>query len=1169
MSFIRRPGFWFLTLSLSLYCVAVSQSFSTTSAAVLSQTPAETELRGAAEKYFRFIEAKDLNGLMALWSEKSPDYSSARHDFERQFGEENASFETLTISLIKVEYERGELRTSANVKAVGLKDKRSRDERATRNFSFIRADGKWKIWRCAAAEDDLAEALIKAEGDAKQRELLSREKELATPVLTRSLHRRGNMSYSQGQYPQAMTIYRLTGNVAEQIGDRAGLGRALSGVGNVYWAQGDFTQAHEHYLKGLAIGESLGDKAIIARAMNSLGNIHSRQSDYPKALEHYQKFLTMSEALGEKVWISTALNNIGTVLNNQGRYDEALDNYKKSMAMSEAVNDQDGVAFALNNIGSIHNRQGEYSRALDSYRKAMVVRESLGDKPGIARLLRAIGEIHYQQGDYPQALKSYQEARTTSEALGDKFEVANILNNLGLVYRQQSDYASALESFEKSLALSRTQGVKAMIAVTLSNIGTVYDLQGDQAQGLEYFRKSLALKEEIGDKSEISHTLNSIGIALMNERNFAEADRNFEKSLTLKEELGSKEGVAATLYNLGIVQHLQGNAEKALGYFRRGQRLSEELGDKARIASALRFIALVYQTQGEYAKALESAEKAVPLARSIGANETLVDSLTVAGQASRRLNRPVEARAALEEAIRITETLRDQVAGGEQEQQRFFESRVSPFPAMVDLLMEQKNIDQALTFSERARGRVLLDALRTGRVDIGKAMTEPEREKERVLRAEISALNAQLALAEEREKPDQAKLAELKRLREKARLDYEAFRTSIYAAHPELRIVRGEAPVITAGELAALIPDRQSALLEYVVTDAVVHLFVVVSSNGKSGAETHAVSLPIKREELSKQIDDFRRLLAKRDLDFRASARRLYDALLKPAQPWLRGKTSIVIAPDDKLWDLPFQALIAEDRRFLIEASAVSYAPSLTVLREMRARRHHRPSQTTSGLLALGNPVLGKETTARAAFAVRDGRLDPLPEAEQEVKSLGRLYGAGRSKVYTGSEAREDRAKAEAGGAEILHFATHGILNNASPMYSHLVLAPGDKTDKTEDGLLEAWEIMQMDLNADLAVLSACETARGRVGAGEGVIGLSWAMFVAGVPSIVVSQWKVESAATRELMLGFHQRLQETKTVSTKGEALRQAALKVMKNPETSHPFYWAGFVLIGDSSRR
>src|SRR4029079_16712822 len=144
-----------------------------------------------------------------------------------------------------------------------------------------------------------------------------------------------------------------------------------------------------------------------------------------------------------------------------------------------------------------------------------------------------------------------------------------------------------------------------------------------------------------------------------------------------------------------------------------------------------------------------------------------------------------------------------------------------------------------------------------------------------------------------------------------------------------------------------------------------------------------------------------------------------------------------------------------------------------------------------------------------------------------------RLYGAARSKVYVGAEAREDRVKSEAGAAGILHFSTHGTLNNAAPMYSYLTLA---EVGSNDDGLLEAWELMQLDLKADLAVLSACETARGRIGAGEGVIGLAWALFVAGCPTTVVSQWKVESSSTAELMLSFHLNL---KSGMSKSEALR------------------------------
>jgi CHAT domain-containing protein len=411
-------------------------------------------------------------------------------------------------------------------------------------------------------------------------------------------------------------------------------------------------------------------------------------------------------------------------------------------------------------------------------------------------------------------------------------------------------------------------------------------------------------------------------------------------------------------------------------------------------------------------------------------------------------------------------------------------------------------------------------------------------------------------------------VAELKADVARARLEYEALETNFYVAHPELKVQRGEASIIKAEELAALAPDSSSALLEYVVDDDQTYLFAITKAVGHAEPEVQVFTIPIKRAELAKQIESFHTQLSGRDLGFRDSAHKLYDLLLKPAQGALRGKTNLVIAPDDKLWELPFQALLTRDGRYVMEKSAVSYVPSLTVLREMQAHRGkhqagRRAKTADNSLLAFGNPDIGEKTIERAALTLRHEKLDPLPEAEKEVKALGQLYGNAHSKVYIGPDAREDRLKAEATQARVLHFATHGVLNNASPMYSYLVLAQGDKN---EDGLLEAWELMQMDLRADLVVLSACETARGRFGAGEGVIGLTWALFVAGAPATVVSQWKVESTSTRELMLGFHRDLRApSRKPVTKAEALRQAALKLMRNPATSHPFYWASFVLVGD----
>ena len=208
----------------------------------------------------------------------------------------------------------------------------------------------------------------------------------------------------------------------------------------------------------------------------------------------------------------------------------------------------------------------------------------------------------------------------------------------------------------------------------------------------------------------------------------------------------------------------------------------------------------------------------------------------------------------------------------------------------------------------------------------------------------------------------------------------------------------------------------------------------------------------------------------------------------------------------------------------------------------------------------MGNPTWGSGEVARVKAVYRDEDLGNLPRAETEVERLGKIYGEDRSHIYIGREARESRFKAEAADTKILHLATHGILNNASPLYSYLLLA-GEGNGSSEDGLLEARELLHMKLRAELAVLSACETARGRVGAGEGMIGLSWALFVSGVPTTVLSQWKVESDSTSRLMIAFHQNRRKS---MSDADALRAAALTIRKDPAYQHPFYWAPFIAIG-----
>jgi CHAT domain-containing protein len=812
--------------------------------------------------------------------------------------------------------------------------------------------------------------------------------------------------------------------------------------------------------------------------------------------------------------------------------------------------------------------EGYYPQAFTIIQLAKNIAEQIKDKAGVALALCRMAEVYRLQGDYKQSMEYFQKGLVLSEEINDKVVIGIALNGIGIIHGSKGNYGQSLDFFQRSLALREEIDDKAGIILTKGNIGAVYSFQGNYGQALEYYEKSLKLSEEIDDKTGIARAIINFGETHRLQGDFNQALEYFQKSLDMYEQLKEKANIAMAMSNIGLINISQGNYNQALKHLRKSLALREELKDKAGVARTLSHIASSNRLQSNYEQALEFTKQAAVITEQIGDLELLWQIYLTEGVAYRALNRPNESRQALEKAISVIEKIRSQIAGGERAQQLFFEGRVTPYRELVNLLISQNSYSEALTFAERAKARVILDVLQGGKIDITRALSPQEQEQEKTLKTELASLNAQIYREKRREQIDSVKLSDLESRLETVRLELEAFQTGLYAAHPELKAKRVEVQPITLEEAGALLPDANSALLEFVVGEEKTHLFVITQEQKSVNLKVY--TLEIKREELTKRVERFRQMLADKDLGFRKPGRELYDLLLRPAQQQLRGKTTLIIVPEGVLWDLPFQVLQPVKSRYLLQDSTIFYTPSLTALREMqKPHSNTKENRKASGtLLALGNPALGNQSVRRVSMVLLGERLEPLPGAEAQVKRLARLYGLSHSRYYIGVDAREQQVKSEAGNYRILQFATHGILNNASPMYSHLVLSQVEQ-NSSEDGLLEAWEIMQMDLNAEMAVLAACETARGRVGAGEGMIGLSWALFVAGCPTTVVSQWKVEDSATKNLMLEFHRilksRLRNPGSGVSKAEALRMAALKMMRTMKEPHPFYWAGFVLVGN----
>ncbi len=862
----------------------------------------------------------------------------------------------------------------------------------------------------------------------------------------------------------------------------------------------EFPKALALFDLALRVAEDGADPSGKAAALRGRGIVHAVQGDLQTAERDLRASLAVAESASDKSAMAKVLANLGVVLNQQGDSVQGLEQLRRSAALLEEIGDSRALPGALGNIGLLYEEQGDAEGALEYAERALALSEAAGNKVWTARLHNIIANCHRSLGDYARALQSFERSLAMAEEIGDREQVAGVTGNIGLIYWRQGDPAQARRYYEKSVALFDAIGSRLESARGTSRLAELDLEQGDDERGLAEGRASAAIFEEAGDSTGWIGALNAQGEALRGLRQLEPAFERHAKALELAEARGLRDEAATALRGMAEI------------------RLSE--------ARPLEAVAL--------------ATRAVQTAReSNGRNELWQGSLVLA-RAARAAGSPAEAEQALNEAVATIEIMQAHVAGGELEEVHAFERRLAPYRLLLDMRFEAGDMTGVLDLVERTKARVLRRGLSGGRHPLATALSPAEREEERRLDARIAADNVAMERERLRPNPSAQRIATLAASLQLVRQQRDSYLVGLYAAHPELRVRRGEAPTATLADAVDVLAAG-TALVEYAVTDAWVYALVVTRGAGGPSLDVRRLSIP--PAELARRCAAFREQLGARDLAFGAEAHRLYEAVLAPIAGTLGRANRLVIVPDGPLWELPFQALEPRPGRALLEDDVISYAPSLTILREM-ARIGRRAPPDRARVLALGNP-----TPAGAAA---------MPEAEAQVRAVASLYGPARATAYLASDAREDRVKAEAGRFDVLHFAAHGVLDGRSPMYSRLVLAPGGK----DDGFLEAREIMDLDLHADLAVLSACESGRGQVGAGEGLIGMAWAFFVAGCPASVVSEWPVDAASTGDLMIEFHRRL---RAGDDKAEALRQASLKVARSPRFRHPFYWAGFVVMGD----
>ena len=920
---------------------------------------------------------------------------------------------------------------------------------------------------------------------------------------------------NRGDYQRAQTLFEAALAMSARRADLPSRAIALAGLGLTLGTLGQADRAEKMLTESFQISEELRDSDGMAEASSQLGHLRTQAGQYEEARTYHLRSFTLWESIGKQRGMAVALNNVGATFRAVGDNTSALEYFQRSLDQLESMGDRRRSATVLDNIARVYRTLGDYGRGLELSRRALAIRESLDDREGMSRSLNSMSESYRAEGNYAAALEALLRSLDLRTAIGYVLAVAEAQNNIAVIYEAQGNYPQAIAYLRKSLALNSAKVHSEPLEAEIhTHLGEIYARQGLHTRAITSLERALAVSTKAG------LTLQAADARLA----LARADISLDR-LTLAE------------------QQLQNVVA-----FR------TTTGDRSGRAEALIELAEIARRRNRPEQGLTLATEARDMANAMEIPEIRWRAMTAVGRMNAALKRTDEARADFEGAITIVEDMRVLNAGGEESQSRFFANRQEPYRERIALALAASNTADAFFFAERSKARVLLDVIRSDRIPITKAMTDTEQRREVELRTLLTSANSELLFAASVVPRDETGVTRFQQKRDRRRLDYEEFQAQLYIAHPELRVSRADVPVIGVEEAQRLTSGPSEAIVEFVAGPTQTHAFVI------SATGVRAFALTTRTAEISRQVQVFRDQLASRDLRVSESAKLLYLTVLGPLRAVLAGKTSLVIVPDGMLWNLPFQALQDSSGHYLIEATSVSYAPSVTVLRETMRPRPNRPAAST--LLAFGNPAFGGSAAKDTSPQVRSG-LAPLPETEREVRALATIYGAS-SRVYIGAEASEDRWNVEAASAQVVHLATHGVLDNASPLYSHLVLSPTENK-RADDGLLEAWEIMDTQLRADLVVLSACETASGRIAAGEGVIGLMWAVFVAGAPATLVSQWPVDSASSTALMVAFHRDWSGGHRQVSKARALQHASLAVLHTPGFSHPFYWAGFILAGD----
>ncbi|UNU22943.1 tetratricopeptide repeat protein [Microcoleus vaginatus] len=789
------------------------------------------------------------------------------------------------------------------------------------------------------------------------------------------------------------------------------------------------------------------------------------------------------------------------------RYSQAIEYYQQSLNIHKNSGNRYGEANSLNNLGEIYSLLGEYSQAIHCYQQSLNIQRDIGNRSGEAASLNALGNIYDALGEYLQAIDCYQQSLNIERETNNRHGEASSWRDLGSAYYSLGEYLQAIECQQQSLDMARKINSKHREVNSLNALGRTYVSLGQYQRAIEYSQESLNLAQKIDNRYGEANSLVTLGNAYSNLGNYLRAIEFYKQSLDIQQEMGDRSGQATSWRNLGNAYRCLGQCQRAIAYSQQSLTIARSIGERASEGAILNNLGLAFFDSGQF----------------------------------------TEAETVLRNAIQIWESLRGRLGKNDNFKVSIFETQAATYRHLEKALLAQSKTEQALEISERGRARAFVELL-TARLSansdaIPNIKTPTIEQIKQIAKAQkATCVEYSISFLEElfiwviqptgeiafRQVDLNYQHTPLKDLVPDSR---EAIGIRNRDFNPTLKI--------DPGDLVKLHDDAPNwEPWQVISVDETHSILSLWQSSWPAG-----LTIPRPRIDVTAKVQSSR--------TNHPRLQKLHQLLIEPIADLLPTdpQARIIFIPQGELFFVPFPALQDAAGKFLIEKHTILTAPSIQIL-ELTSQKRQEISDWAGDILVVGNPTMPE-------VALVPGKppqqLSALPHSETEANAIAQLF---QTQALTGNSATKAAVLQRLPNAHIVHFATHGLLDNIRGLGSAIALAP----DRADSGLLTAEEILNLHLNADLVVLSACNTGMGRI-TGDGVIGLSRALISAGTPSVIVSLWAVPDAPTADLMVKFYQNLDRT---GNKAQALRNAMLETMQ--QHPNPRDWAAFTLIGET---